>query len=518
MTEHRFDAAEVGVQLGTEGVGNLITKVEEYCACEEHKIALTNEPQIIALSAEASWLIEEEQEILDRLRLAPPAGDIRTRYRKAVYYGIVAAVLTVAGFVFSLYALEPFRIGLKAYLYCLGIAIVEPFLVDYVLDPWKGRVVIKSCAAFACAAGLLSLVLLADIRGDRLAEETKSANPVVIIDDAQPQPAQGEDNFYEKTTPLLQLVMILLSIAMELGAGFALHEVWRLTSEVKEDWTKIRKRLSEIRARLVGIALQAKTLQLAPQVYSARFWSNFYRAMLTQTARSAITKFLVAVLAVLFVIHEVAAAQNQTVWVIAVDLTQSVAVRGPDGKSEFQKNIEAVTKLLAEVPADSRVTIIGITDHSFTQPDILLSAAIPPDAGYFGERLTTARKELVRTWKARSAKVAPICRQTDIIGALLLAEQVFSQQNHANRQLLTIFSDMRNSTPDLNLEQQGAAPKLSILSHKSQIADLRAVQVFVVGADGAGEPIARWLRLREFWRQYFLETGACPRDYSPLRD
>jgi hypothetical protein len=33
------------------------------------------------------------------------------------------------------------------------------------------------------------------------------------------------------------------------------------------------------------------------------------------------------------------------------------------------------------------VTVIGITDHSFGKPDILLSARIPDDAGYFGERL-----------------------------------------------------------------------------------------------------------------------------------
>jgi len=63
--------------------------------------------------------------------------------------------------------------------------------------------------------------------------------------------------------------------------------------------------------------------------------------------------------------------------------------------------VDVVTKLLAEVPADSRVAIIGITDKSFAQPDILLAATIPGDAGYFGERLKSAQLELVRAWKAR---------------------------------------------------------------------------------------------------------------------
>ena len=66
--------------------------------------------------------------------------------------------------------------------------------------------------------------------------------------------------------------------------------------------------------------------------------------------------------------------------VLAVDLTQSIAIAGPDHKTEFEKSIDAVTKLLAQVRAGSRVTIIGVTHRSFAQPDILLSATIPTDA------------------------------------------------------------------------------------------------------------------------------------------
>jgi hypothetical protein len=54
--------------------------------------------------------------------------------------------------------------------------------------------------------------------------------------------------------------------------------------------------------------------------------------------------------------------------VIAVDLTQSVSVTNPDAKSEFQKNIDGVARVLAQIPADAGVTVIGITDRSFAQP------------------------------------------------------------------------------------------------------------------------------------------------------
>src|SRR4029077_15381831 len=123
--------------------------------------------------------------------------------------------------------------------------------------------------------------------------------------------------------------------------------------------------------------------------------------------RSAMTKFLLFVFALTLALHGFVFAQTRSNWVVAVDLTQSETVSGSDGKSEFQRNLEAITNLLAHVPADLRLTVIGIADHSFTQPYILLSATIPADTGYFAERLTTAGREIVRTWKIRSSKLSP---------------------------------------------------------------------------------------------------------------
>jgi hypothetical protein len=38
------------------------------------RIVLTNQPRIVALQAEASLLLDEEHDVLDRLKLAPAAG------------------------------------------------------------------------------------------------------------------------------------------------------------------------------------------------------------------------------------------------------------------------------------------------------------------------------------------------------------------------------------------------------------------------------------------------------------
>jgi hypothetical protein len=161
------------------------------------------------------------------------------------------------------------------------------------------------------------------------------------------------------------------------------------------------------------------------------------------------TKLLVFIVAVTIISHARAETQTHLNLVIAIDLSRSVAVKGPDSITEFQENVDGVTRLLAQVPADTRLTVIGITDHSFAQPYILLSATIPADPGYFGERLSSARNELVRIWKLRSAHLEPCFAATDILGAMQLASQIFNQQPSGDQRVLVFFSDMRSKRPVL---------------------------------------------------------------------
>lgn len=525
MENREVNAESIGEQLGFESVGSVVSKVEAYCAYEEQRIELTNQPRILALSQEGALLLEEERDLTERLRHAPPPGDIRSRQRRAAYYWGIAVVLTLAAFVFSLLSFEPFRVGWKGYLYCVGIAVVTPFWIEQLIEKRSAGRFLKVLAATASAAALTSLVLLAVIRGDLFAEQMKSSAPVIVFDDApsqtqsQPQP---QSNFYDATVALLRLVMALLAVAMELGAGLALHEAWRMGSESPEDWEKFRNRLGALRERMVAITYEITVLQNEPRVFATRFWRNFYRAMLTHSIRSAMTKLLTIVIVVLVLLfpHRRAFAQEHTNLVVAVDLTQSVAVPGPDKKTEFQKNIDAVTKLLGQVPADSQLTVIGITDRSFAQPDILLSAKIPEDAGYFGERLIAARTELVRVWKVRSAQLKPEFRHTDIIGALLVASQIFNDNKPPQNKILYLFSDMRQSTAELDLDSRPLSRSLLRNGNQSHIvvADLGGVHVYALGVDGAGKPIASWHGLRQFWLNYFQMTGADLCEFSVLRD
>ena len=126
-----------------------------------------------------SFLMEEERRLADRLRHEPPLGDLRYLLYRAVYYWTVTGALTIAGFALTLLAFDPFRLGWKAWVYCLGIAIVTPFLVEKVLEHWNAERLIKAMAALGCAAAMASLMILAVIRGNLLATEGTSNEPAV---------------------------------------------------------------------------------------------------------------------------------------------------------------------------------------------------------------------------------------------------------------------------------------------------------------------------------------------------
>ena len=156
---------------------------------------------------------------------------------------------------------------------------------------------------------------------------------------------------------------------------------------------------------------------------------------------------------------------------------------------------------------------------SYAQPYILMQAHVPDDAGYFGERLTATRNQLVRAWKLRSAHLDARFPQTDIVGALQLAAQIFGQRPDAGRKTLVFFSDMRQSTPELNLESPKIVPAFATVAARcGKLPDLHGVRVDLLGVDGAGKSSAYWQSLRGFWEGYMQAAGAVIDNYSVLRE
>lgn len=517
-----LNAENIGQTLGFEGVGSVVAKVEEYCAHEERRITLANEPKILALQAEIAILQDEERTLEERIRNAQPPCDLRNRRRKAVYYWTVTILLAIAALVFSVLAFDPFRLGWKSYLYCLGIAIVTPFLIEEALERWNLAGLVKTLATVAGIAALLSLIFLAVIRGNLVAHSVDSGSQVVVSDDSDAGSAPAPQNdFYKNTLPLLELTMILLAVAMELGAGLALNRAWRTTENSGEDWKALCADLRNVRERMVALATEIEVLRKEPAVFAARFWRNFYHAMLTYTVRNAMTKLSLALLVIAFLtFHGRAVAQEKTTMVIAIDLSQSVVSKGPDMKTDFEKNIDGVTRVLAQAPINCRVNVIGITDQSFSRPYILLSANVTDDPGYFGERLLKARSELIRHWKNRATQLTPEFHSTDIVGAFFLAGQIFNEAKGAGQKILIVFSDMRNTASPLNLESVRVVPAFAAVKagNATPIASLQDADVWLLGVDGAGKSVPYWQSLERFWTEYVKQSKANLREYSALRN
>jgi hypothetical protein len=518
-----WNADNIGQTLGLESVGSVVSKVEEYCAYEEKRIVLKNQPAILSLRAEIGILQDEERNLEERLSQAQPPSDLRSRRRQLAYYWTVAIVLVVAAFVFSIVAFEPYRLGWKSYLYCLGIAIVTPYLVEEVIERWIRTGLVKTLATAAVTAALLSLILLAVIRGDLLVRQVDSSNAVVLSDEMDAAPAASQPgDFYRNTFTLLRLAMALLAFAMEIGSGLALHKARGLTTASGEDWKVLRRDLREVRDQMVVRATALTALENEPALFVARFWRNFYQAMLTHTVRNAMTKLTLGlVLAILSVCHGRAVAEERVTIIAAIDLTQSVAVAGHGEQTDFQKNVQGITRLLAQAPVSSRIIVLGITDKSFTQPRILLSARVADDPGYFGERLDAARRQLVGMWKRRSTNIEPQFKYTDILGVLLVAGQMFDASPKSSRKMLVIFSDMRHHTDDLDLESRRSVPPFRATAEHSRIimiAPLQSIEVWVLGVDGTEKSIPYWQSLKTFWIAYFRKAGAFVCNYSILRD
>jgi hypothetical protein len=517
MINHEVEPEAVAHQLGAGGVDNLVANAERICDYQQRHIELSNQGTIVALKEEYNQLCEEMRRIVSLLHSAPPSGDLRRLRLRAIFCWTLTAILTLSGFSFTLLTLAPFQLGLMSWPFAVGVAVLTPFLVEKLLE--KNEILVTVLNAIATATAIAGLMLLADVRGNLFKQQLRqNQEQAVVIDDSQPQPAP-ENDFYERSTRLLEAAMLLIAFSMEVAAGLALLEARRSAPNSSEDWKALRGELRQIRGRKAVIMRTVVDLHNEPGIYAARFWRDFYRAMLSNAVRSALSKLLILLVVACICQVGHANARDQLDLAIAIDLTQSVAVKGPDGKSEFQKNVEGVSRVLSEVPAGSRITVIGTTDHSFSQPYILLSASISSEPGYFGERLGGARNQLVRAWRARSARLDSDFRHTDILGALRLAGQIFAQKSSVGVKALVIFSDMQQDTKELNLELSPTVPPHSPMTILKENEDeLQNVSVFILGANSARRSTLYWQSLREFWENYFQSVKADLKDYSVLRD
>ncbi len=404
------DQDGVGSTFGTEVAGHVERHSAGYCTSERQRIETVNRPAVLALRARVAQLQEQARNLEHRIYHAPPPGEFRMRKRKAVIRYVIAAILTVAGFVFSVIAFDPFRLGWKGWVYCIGISILTPFLVDRFLERWASPRLVNVLVTVAVVVAVASGVLLAEIRGDLLAQQVNSTPTAVIQSADDPAPPPAENTFYDRTLGLLRLVMALLAFAIEVGAGIAFHEAGQWSLGSGEDPVALRRELDTVRERMIAHGHEVWALEQAGAAFEHEFWRDFYRSLINGVRRGALQKLLLVTLAVGVVAHGQPQGSDQLDVVILPDLSQSVAAKNRDGKAEFQKNIQGVTTILATLPAGARVNVIGITDDSFASPYIILSGELSSDPGYFNERLAKGHAALLRAWQGTFRTACAVLR------------------------------------------------------------------------------------------------------------
>ncbi|MBN3036607.1 MAG: hypothetical protein JW861_13555 [Bacteroidales bacterium] len=107
-------------------------------------------------------------------------------------------------------------------------------------------------------------------------------------------------------------------------------------------------------------------------------------------------------------------------------------------------------------------------------------------------------------------------QSTDILGALQLAEKVFSNYGN-NQKVLVIMSDMMHTDRNYNFERkipgnEETSGILNELSQKERLPDLSQVKVYISGANTSDSD--SFTRLQKFWEEYFTH---CRADFSPKR-
>jgi hypothetical protein len=511
-------------QLGQEAFEKAKDQASEVVSWEKVRREKANLSEIAALKARYDCLFRSREEFLEILRLAP-SGDPKSLLHRRLCYQVFALTLVITGVFFAHLALAPFGLGPEAWVLCLGIGCVAAFWTERTLDHITTEAFLKCVCVLALLASIGGLLIMALLRGDILALYLKNSI------EATGDPNAAGTSFYTDAIWKLQLLMALLAVAMELGSGMAMFEAGKLNLDAYARAKEAKKELVKFEAEMGAIIGRVTHLTNDPAVNEAEFWRNFYLGLFDRAKKNGLTHFFTFLLFIASGAAHPAAAQVPTninagitagvEVVIALDLTQSVAGRGYDGKTDYEKNVDAACRLITQLPPGSQLTVFAITDKSFSQPYMLLRRELPTDKGplQFQDRIAIAKAQGAAELRKLALSSPRSFTHTDIFGALILAADILGQSNR--RKALVLFSDMRESTSDIDFERLKTISQRETLATAERhglIARLQHVDLYVLGVDGTGKPLNYWNSLRDFWEAYFRRAGADLKEYSALRD
>lgn len=214
--------------------------------------------------------------------------------------------------------------------------------------------------------------------------------------------------------------------------------------------------------------------------------------------------FIAAMLFLLFFSEKVHGAEPECIFtLIARDITGSHEPQSPESDRTVIRIMES------RKPCDEGM-VMHIHESTFSSPEYVVQFKMPPKhkIGYWGEGLRKAKSQAINEYLEKSAKIPRKRPYTDLSGGLFLFGKILREQSHKKKNLV-LLSDMRPSTQDLNenMIAQKGEQILSQMKVNGLVAELKNVDVYVMGFSPVGLTVPVYKALETFWRGYFEASG-----------
>jgi hypothetical protein len=178
---------------------------------------------------------------------------------------------------------------------------------------------------------------------------------------------------------------------------------------------------------------------------------------------------------------------------------------------EMAGDRQLLADIIGELGFGERIVVLQV-HHSGRSDGARRWASEMPKPSHPASPTPVERQSLTRTRSAAALAATALfdsarANRTDLIATLFDVSDMIrgSQPSHPR---IIVLSDMLQSTPELNMENGGAASADRWLQEKKRQAllpDLARACVVVVGGDRSTEAGARVFR---FWQEYFSAAGA----------
>ena len=198
--------------------------------------------------------------------------------------------------------------------------------------------------------------------------------------------------------------------------------------------------------------------------------------------------------------------QSQRTTVILLDCTESFEELFPEACS-------AVGRVIEGLPPGV-VHVLGMTGED---PVVLIQDyLIPVDPSPLREQFYGSKAQFLKLWTEKFRELRPNHKRSNIFFGLWHASLLF--QSTQRQKELIVLSDLRHFTRSINMERVKEVEReriLDALRQQQLLPTLQNVDVHCLGVHLQNKTPRYWQSLKDFYTNYFAETGAELRTFRP---